>query len=436
MEVCNFFNYSLYIILESINWEKIIPKGDIPLPRYSHTMIYYNNEIIIFGGSIIESNTKTREDIVIFNTQNNKIYIPERTFNRSEVKWRKGHVCVNIKNYLLIHGGINEIDYKNSDTDNRPNFNALLMPNNLKQANRKEIIIQDIWIFNLSILKWEPLEYKGEPYPAVAYHSCCVAINNEKLNNKNFELYKNIDSNIKAIENIHSVNITNNSVSNKLNSPKYKHEGIYFFGGIDKNNNNYNELRYLKVGKKPCEWIIPNTKGKPPKSRNSASLNYYEELNILILYGGKNLNEYNNYEYFNDFYVYDLENLHWYKAKIEYDQCLYKNILSFNTNNKILNNEKSNILNNEAVNINEDFVRDTNNVDNKSFCKTNFSSCILGSKLILFGGIDSNNNFISSDVFYINLDLLGKYRDKDIENNNYKSNENTKIYKPLKKKIN
>ena len=55
---------------------------------------------------------------------------------------------------------------------------------------------------------------------------------------------------------------------------KVKEEGVYFFGGQEENGNINNEIRILKIGIKPCKWIIPETKGKKPEGRYLHSMHY------------------------------------------------------------------------------------------------------------------------------------------------------------------
>ncbi len=71
---------------------------------------------------------------------------------------------------------------------------------------------------------------------------------------------------------------------------RIKEEGIYLFGGRLKNGKASNKLYVLKIGSKPLKWISPETAGTPPIARYSHSMNYYHELNILIIYGGRNDN--------------------------------------------------------------------------------------------------------------------------------------------------
>ena len=49
-----------------------------------------------------------------------------------------------------------------------------------------------------------------------------------------------------------------------------------------------NELRLIKIGKRPLDILMINQKGQIPPKRTSSSLSFYEGLNVLLLFGGKN----------------------------------------------------------------------------------------------------------------------------------------------------
>jgi len=94
-------------------------------------------------------------------------------------------------------------------------------------------------------------------------------------------------------------------------------EGIYFFGGIDRNGKyaTNSELTILRINEKPCKWDTIHINGQCPAPRKLSTINYNEVLQILIVYGGKN-DESNVDITFNDFFIMDLINLIWYKVKI------------------------------------------------------------------------------------------------------------------------
>ena len=64
--------------------------------------------------------------------------------------------------------------------------------------------------------------------------------------------------------------------------------GIYIFGGKTEKNLMSNDLWIVKLGSKPVEWIKAETEGKSPCPRYLHSMNFFEERNFIIIYGGKN----------------------------------------------------------------------------------------------------------------------------------------------------
>lgn len=312
-------------IIDGCNWSKEeITKGDLPIPRCLHSIVFFSGELFIFGGSIMEFE-KPHEDIIIFNPTSNSFFIPERTYNRTEVKWRKAHASFNVKNHMIIHGGIDEFE----------NF------------------LGDAWILNLISLKWDVLDTRGSSLGAIAYHSCCVAINSDKFNHKNFELYRSSDI----------------ILTSRSNTSKIKYEGVYFFGGLDQYNNSYGDVKILKIGRKPCEWINVKIDGRGPRKRNSATINFYEDLNMLIVYGGRNLSE--SPMFYSDIFILDLENSQWLEATLQISPGI-------------------------------------------DLCRSGHCSCIWKNNLIIFGGMNSQS-FVGSDTIYINLDLIAKYEERDME---------------------
>lgn len=78
---------------------------------------------------------------------------------------------------------------------------------------------------------------------------------------------------------------------------KLAEEGIYIFGGRLGNGEATNEIRVIKIGSKPliCKkletkvfaLIYEILKGIGPTPRYMHSMNYYEEMNLTIIYGGR-----------------------------------------------------------------------------------------------------------------------------------------------------
>lgn len=126
------------------------------------------------------------------------------------------------------------------------------------------------------------------------------------------------------------------------------------FGGLESNSNVKGELRILRLGVKPVEWIEPKTSGNLPQARSNATLNYVENINILNLFGGQDNKQ---GVIFNDLFVLDLDSFIWYKVEIYDDHPLARY---------------------------GHFTVEYNN------------------KLICFGGM-SDNHFIGSDIYIVNI---------------------------------
>ena len=117
----------------------------------------------------------------------------------------------------------------------------------------------------------------------------------------------------------------------------------------------------MKIGKKPCDLINLEIKGQLPEPRYDCSLNYYEELDLLILFGGKD----KNIVILEDIFVMDLQNLQWIKARYKFNY----------------------------------YIR---------LGRAEHSSIIYENQLIVFGGI-TETEFVGSDFLIINLGKLFNY---------------------------
>ena len=131
-----------------------------------------------------------------------------------------------------------------------------------------------------------------------------------------------------------------------------------YIGGIDGNYNCSNDVFIIKRGR-PLQLFKAITKGKPPIPRCECTINFFERLDILIIYGGKN--DHSRYgPYFNDMYFLDVETLHWIKIELNY---------------------------------NENFQP-----------RGRHCSCVVENEIIIFGG--NNENFLlKSDLLIGNLDI-------------------------------
>lgn len=327
------------------NWEEVRISGDLPLPRMGHSAVTYKNLIFIYGGNVEAQAEMPKEDITIFSPESRKVSY-ERCYNKLNLRWRRNHIAEAIGTHMYIHGGIDE----NGD------------------------FLHDSFILDLESFRWNevyPKETNFRPF-SVAYHSSCLVVTSDKRNHSNFNIYKFPEM-------------------PKIAVNKIKFEGVYIFGGIDREGNCNNDLRILKIGKKPLEWIKPNTIGSSPQPRQSSFIGFYEELDILILHGGRN--DQTSDVYLNDTYILDLYTFNWIKINV---------------------------------------------FENVPKPRAEFSAIVQSNKLIIFGGTNMQG-YIGSDIFMINLDFFenkkkradynnlknmkGHLKNKNVGNNSISSND-------------
>ncbi len=93
-------------------------------------------------------------------------------------------------------------------------------------------------------------------------------------------------------------------------------EGIYFCGGRLQNGEATNRLRLLKLGVKPLQYSDPETRGVAPSPRYQHSMVYYQEMNILVIYGGKYYSQRHGSGLLSDLFVLHMENLCWMNVEM------------------------------------------------------------------------------------------------------------------------
>ena len=255
---------------EFLTWEKIkkIKEDECPLPRYGHSMTYYRDFIYIFGGNVMESSLiRNREENITIYDIKKEIYYYPKCLNYKNIQWRRNHIGIGIGNTILIHGGINdEGDY-----------------------------LDDLWLFECLKYKWTKLSYRSLiKIPKNAFHSGVLVIKNQDL------LFHN-DLNI--------YKFPEGSIS-KNKGNKIKIEGIYIFGGIEKDGTFYSNLWLIRIGVKPVDIINVPTKGKVPPPRILCGMTFFSPLNILVIYGGKN-KFISKTQILDDIWLFDVESLTW-----------------------------------------------------------------------------------------------------------------------------
>ena len=257
-----------------IKWEKYnIIEDNLPIPRYGHSMTSYQHYLFIYGGTIPRNNYKPQENnIVIFDTRKEIFLYPENK-NSKKIPFRRNHIACSVGSTLFIHGGI----------DDENNY------------------LNDIWIFDCLRFKWNTLSYKSLiKIPKIAFHSCTLVIQNKNiLFHKELTIYK----------------IPEDIIS-KGKIAKVKIEGIYIFGGINKETEINNKLWLIRIGVKPVDIVEIPTFGIEPPPRINCSMCFFNKMNLLCVYGGK------NQSLLNDFWFLDLESFSWIKPIYNNEEIL------------------------------------------------------------------------------------------------------------------
>ena len=216
---------------------------------------------------------------------------------------RKLHVASIVAHHMLLYGGQNE----------EGGFESGLLA------------------LNLGTFKWMPCPTTGEDPGKLIHQTCCSVIHPERSSKKSFSLFKN-PSDMKYRQ-----------------FSRIKHEGVYYFGGKRPDGFSTNQLHILRVGIKPLQWFLPETKGTAPAPRFGHVMNYFEAMNCKIIFGGRNdtlmerrmkISE----NFLNDLWMLTLETMTW---------CRVTNI---------------------------------GEVPSPRYC---FSSAIHGSRLVIFGGLNA-----------------------------------------------
>lgn len=158
-------------------------------------------------------------------------------------------------------------------------------------------------------MKWMFNEISNETeIEGIAFHTMCGVFNGEpKLNSLYypFEYAEKRKTNIKCV-------------------------GLYIFGGKMKDGQTLNTLSYIKLGMKPLKWLILETEGQKPNPRFYHSMNYYSQLNVLIIYGGKTdapatikMKDFD--QIFSDVWILNLVTLNWMQVRTnriaDLDRC-------------------------------------------------------------------------------------------------------------------
>jgi len=287
------------------------------------------------------------------NNKNRKLEMEERKislFNKLTQKiTRNNPISININNKIN-----DNLDNNNeSNVSEKSNENKILYPSLRRNhvslligssifvyggINTNKNYLNDCWTYDINKGKWDLVDFVGRYPPPLGFHSCCIALEKDQLISENLSIY-------------------NKPLSDRKTLPLLKLDGIFFFGGMNETKTPTNLFFHMSIGVKPAVFDIPPINGKPPAPRISASMDFSPDCNMLIIHGGKN--EFNSDNFMNDITLLDLESLDWIHP----------------TCNNFLPPERAEHL-----------------------------SVIIGNELIIFGGT-SAENLLNFDFILVDLDF-------------------------------
>ena len=310
--------------------ENIILNYNVPLPRYGHTCHYYKKKMFLVGGEFKdwEKNLIYEELLWIYDFEKkewsnlhkyelkNKIILDRRSSkNLPLYKFKKNFSDILLKMPLLIPENydskkgnkiknINKSLFTKDEKEEKKIFKKL-KPNIRRNhislligthifiyggiSSNKEIL-NDCWIYDLKLCQWENIQSIGKSPPPLANHCSCLALEKDLLINDTFNIYhkpKNIRGTVDLL----------------------KMDGVFFFGGINSNQMPSNLFFHMTIGIKPVIFDTPNIEGKPPNPRIDASMNFAQNISMIIIYGGKN--EFEFPSYYGDMILLDLRTMNW-----------------------------------------------------------------------------------------------------------------------------
>lgn len=275
------FNESLYLIggvsrsinkdvnvfrIHSKTWQRLDNTGDINEPRFGHSAVKYEGNIIVFGGGThYDHKHKLREclsgvHVFYIDTcfwqymKTQGTYLPARKYHSA---------CV-VGCHMLVYGGMNQ----------------------------KNNMLSDAAVLNLKKQTWKSLEICGKSPGKLAFHTSAFVSGLEPGSGES--IYKVFTG-----------------------SGKIAYSGVYVFGGLNVDKKASNILYIIQVGKRPLEWTTPIIAGQPPSPRFLHTMIYNSLLKVLIIFGGRvDLAKTTVYTCFNDVFLLDLQNLQWLRVNV------------------------------------------------------------------------------------------------------------------------
>lgn len=343
------------------------PNKNFPEGREQFSLCLNGGEIYLVGGM---SSVMRTMDVWSFNVEN----LEWHKINSENISnCRFGHSGVIYQNKIYIFGGRTKVaqssviaNFDLFGIHERRWLNQTVPPKNQPMLRRNHIaqliggqmlihgglgengeILGDCALLSFNPLKWNLCSVNPYlPHPCVYGHSSAVVVQADILTNHKFTIYKYPEFGV-----------------NKLYASRLKERGLYIFGGKTKEEGGLtNDLWILILGKKPLEWKKVDYHGTPPSPRYFHSMSYYEKGNYLIVHGGRNDLVSDSFA-LSDTYIFDLENFDWFKVE------LYSHVHDF----KILS-------------------------------RCSHQSVVYSNKLLIFGGMNSNN-YLGSSLLIVNLDF-------------------------------
>lgn len=251
--------------IEKNKWNQIqFSEKDDPTARKGHSSIIIKDILFIYGGEIPKE--RPYEDLIAYNITTNKFYYPKIPIKK-KINQRIGHICVGTNQTFLIQGGMD---------------------------SRTRSIENSAFLFNIFGNIWQKLDCIGQPLPYLVYHCAAMVNYYGKSSSGPYGFYFPPDD------------FQEGSVR------RIRHEGVYIFGGINKNKNYTNDVYIIKIGHKPCINIKPKILGPAPEPRIKAKMVFIDNYYFIIIHGGVKISQ----NFCNDITVLNLENYNWIKPII------------------------------------------------------------------------------------------------------------------------
>lgn len=136
----NYLNDLHVLDLNTMNWTSPVVKGDIPVPRDSHSAVPISNKLFVYGG---DCGDRYHGDVDMFD-------LDTLTWSRLAVQGhspgvRAGHAAVNIGTKVYVIGGVGDRHYYN-----------------------------DVWILDVSTCSWTYLDIRGQQPQGRFSHAAVV----------------------------------------------------------------------------------------------------------------------------------------------------------------------------------------------------------------------------------------------------------------------